>query len=281
MSKHSLALTVQAKNLHRALRAQGIKKPLAFSQELIAAQYGAANWDTLCGMAKAEDALGQKPLLLVDLPGAPDEVHVIRPGQSAKSFKAVAWDSEIIELVHTPDFLREWLEANSDAYPEGFYTEVIGLQGDGEDLSITVFDLQDGKHVRDSSNKDFWYLPMKNWYLSFWFMANDQWRRPEAPPKIFVPEVVKSADGVQLLALRSHDGSEWDHYVLIPAHIRVEDIRGRITEELDRLQELDRANENNPEYLEYSIGDIERFVRTLGCAFVHTPEELGRNWDVA
>jgi hypothetical protein len=275
MDNQSKALKEQAKNLHAALKARGDSKPLSYAQELIAAQYGQPNWDTLMGVLYSQ---AHPQLRLKDLPEnlIPDELFVER-GTLQDTLNVVGWEEDLIRRADSLEELTRFLEDNSELFPQGLQTQAICLEGDGFDLEITAEELAAGCH-KHLGGKDYWFLPKKEWYLQFVYASTDGWTNKSQAPALAVPQVVRSLKGVRMLTLRSSYGPLWSLHVLVPAHLRVETIGERISQELKRLKELDREHEDGPGYQEYTEEDIRRFVSTLGCAVIDSEASFGP-WD--
>lgn len=93
-----------------------------------------------------------------------------------------------------------------------------------------------------------------------------------------VPETVKSLKGTQFLNLLSRDGASYDIFVAVPADRNAPEVLALIEGELERLRALDKANEKNTDYDEYTEEDVKKFVSSLGCLPV-TPTGSRIVWD--
>lgn len=279
MKQEMKALKAQAKNLHAALKARGVKESLSYAQELIAAQYGQANWDTLCGVVGAQNAQAAQPLRLSDLPKGriPDEIIVER-GLSRDALNVAGWEEELIAVADSRPELEKCVAEHPELYPEGMQTAVIYLEGDGFDLCVTAEELTGGFHKR-LGGEDYWFLPVKEWYLQFVYATSDKWARSvPAVQTLTIPEVSRSVKGVELVTLTSTDGPEWNLQLLVPPHLDAEVVAARVQAELKRLHELDATHEGDPAYAEYTSEDIKRFVATQGCALMWPVKTIGP-WD--
>ncbi len=271
-------LKAQAKNLQIALAKQGIELTRGAALEAVAQQYGLPNWDTLAGLLKVKPAQSPTPTL-ADLPGSTDLVDV-ELGVSTTSCEVGEWDEAVIALLHKPDELQAFIDAHPDMYEAGMASEVLTLYGDGEDFQFTIEQLQSGKYVK-AGGRAYWHIPEEDTYLSFPHV--DVWESSVKQPvfELTVPELVKTAKGVTLVALRSVDGWAYDHYVLVPPHLDAKVIVTRLVDQLTLLKKQDADNESDSDsaYEEYTDKDLETFVATLGCEWVSQPEELGTTWD--
>lgn len=273
------ALKAQAKNLRAALSDQGIAMTLGQAQEAIAKQYGIANWDTLSALLGRKPNPAREPVL-ADLPGMPSTVTVER-GLRAEAYNVEDFDWDVIELLHKPAELQAFLEQNKATYSDGLDTCVLMLMGPDDTIELTAEMLQAGCYRGDLGGKAYWFLPDDDMYLGFdhcspWTVQDEA----SDGCKLTVPEVVKSAKGIQVVALRSHDGSKWDHFVMVPPHIPVQGVVDRLSTELKRLKALDAEQQNDASYQEYTADDVRKFVESLGCTWVDSLVEIGDNWDV-
>jgi energy-coupling factor transporter ATP-binding protein EcfA2 len=83
--------------------------------------------------------------------------------------------------------------------------------------------------------------------------------------------------GKNLVKVCSHDGAEYDRYVIVPAHLNATTISDALTAEIVRLNARDASKgEDEDEYPETSL---VAFAATLGCYWVVTPVVAGANWD--
>lgn len=271
---------VQAKNLHAALKARGNEHSLAYAQELVATQYGYANWDTLAGVVHQQNVAASQPLRLSQLPAGviPDEIIVER-GTLRDSLNVVGWEETLIELADDRQALEQALKDNAQMYPDGMATVLICLEGDGFDLNITAEELSAGCHQR-LGGQDYWHLPGKDWYLQFVYATSQLWgsEKEEASKLLPIPEVTRSLKGVRLLTLASREGRAWDLQVLVPPHLGFSEIADKVAKEIERLRELDRVHEEEAQFVEYTEQDLRRYVSTLGCQMVDAEKRIGP-WD--
>ena len=278
MKQEMKALKAQAKNLHAALKARGVKEPLSYAQELIAAQYGQPNWDTLCGVVGANDAHAAQPLRLSDLPKGQIPHEILFGFGRTDIMNVAGWEAELIGLADSEEVLRQYVAKNFERYPEGMATVVVYLQGDGFDVRITAEELSSGRHV-NLLGYNYWHTPARDLYLRFVYATRDKWARSvSAAQTLTIPEVSRSVKGVKLITLTSTDGPEWNLQLLVPPHLDAEAVAERVQAELKRLHELDAAHEGDPEYAEYTNEDLQRFVATLGCALMWPVKTIGP-WD--
>lgn len=93
-----------------------------------------------------------------------------------------------------------------------------------------------------------------------------------------IPHTVKSVKGVKVLQLTSADGDFYDEFFLLPPHLDIEVIKCKVDEELVRLKQRDRDNEEDEAYQPYMDTDVIAFVTSLGLEHVE-PEKARENWD--
>lgn len=276
------ALKAQAKSLQAVLHEQGIELKLGKVQDAVARMYGLENWNAAAVFGNHQTA--QASPTLADLSSAPTEVALEHgPKRLAHVYNVDAWDEEVIELLHKPKELSAFLVQHASVYPDGTDTCVVYLCGDGHDIELTIQDLLSGCHVRLSERtgprlRSYWKMQRPNGEILLDPLERS-WGEPKhedpLPP---VPQVVKSLKGTHLIALRSHDGSAWDHFVMVPAHIPLEQMRAKLIGHIERLKARDK--DLCDESTEYTADDIEKFVRASGCEWVSEPTELGQSWDV-
>lgn len=272
------ALKAQAKNLHAALVAQGVDYSLSQAQEAVAQQYGIANWDTLCGLVTQKAPKPRTPVL-ADLPGIPDTVQ-LEQGLWTKSYQVASYDWELIELLHKPKELQEFLDNYPELYEDGLDTTAILLEGDGQDIALTARQLMDGRY-ESLGGRSYWFIPDIDGYLSFGYET--PWVAPPAEPAPFeltVPSVVKSIKGTRIIAMRSHEGADYDHFALVPPHLKAEQVAQAIRAEVQRLHAADQALMDGQEDREYTVEDVRKFVELQGCLWVEELVEMGTNWDM-
>ena len=276
MDNQSKALKEQAKNLHAALKARGDNNPLSYAQELIAAQYGQPNWDTLMGVLHGPV---HPQLRLKDLPEnrIPAELIVDR-GTRHDILNVAGWEEDLVRRADSLKKLTRFLEDNPAQFPRGLQTRAICLEGDGFDLEVTAEELAAGCH-KHLGGKDYWHLPEKDWYLQFVYTTSQLWGSAKAATALQpIPAVIRSLKGVRLLTLASREGRAWDLQVLVPPHVGFSEIADKVAKEIERLRELDRVHEDDPQFKEYTQQDLRRYVSTLGCQMVDAEKRIGP-WD--
>jgi len=267
-------LKAQAKNLKLALEKQGIPVNLSQAQEAVAQQHGVENWDTLCGLLK-QQTVAREPVF-ADLPGVPDSVEV-EEGPSSETYNVETYDVETLELLHTPRKLDAFLKAHVEMYPRGMDSDALCLSADGEDRYFSLRQLQTAKHDMLGGRSN-WFLPDDDVYLRFNFSGSWTPPKPVTGFTLTVPELVKTANGCSLIALRSHDGSAYDHFAIVPPHLDAADISTKLVAGLKGLKQQDTDNQDNPDYQEYTDVEVRTLVESLKCTWAE-PTELGINWD--
>jgi hypothetical protein len=95
-----------------------------------------------------------------------------------------------------------------------------------------------------------------------------------------VPSVVKSIKGTRVIAMRSHDGADYDHFALVPPHLKAEQVAQAIRAEVQRLHAADQALMDGQDDQEYTVEDVRKFVELQGCLWVEELVEMGTNWDM-
>ena len=94
-----------------------------------------------------------------------------------------------------------------------------------------------------------------------------------------------SAPLPRLLALRSADGPTWDHFVFVPAHLNLDEVKAAFNTEITRLKDLNEKwlndeatqNEENPD--ELTAESLKNIALSLQCIWVEDVHELGQPWD--
>lgn len=130
------ALNAQAKNLQQALLATVPSATLAFAQELVAQQYGAADWNTLCVLATPKDAsssLAERIPRFSDLPGIPDEL-VIEEGLHASTYIVESFEEAEVHAADHPAAAGE----------DDDICVIFGL-GDYKNVELTLRELRAAK----------------------------------------------------------------------------------------------------------------------------------------
>lgn len=274
----AITLKAQAANLVAAMAEMGIKMSKSQGLEAIAKQYGVANWDTLNGMLKAKPEATRAPVL-ADMPGYPDCI-VVERGPHRTFYRVESYDEEALALLHDEKALRAHLEKNLENYDEGLDTTAISVQGDGESLAFTFNQLL-GMTYQKLGGMGTWWLNDNDTILSF--ICGDSWNPEEGgqvkPVQLpAIPQMAKSAKGVKVLQLPSHDGAQYDLFFVVPPHLDIEVITKKLGAEIERLKQQDRDNEDNPEYDEYDADDVKAFAKTLGIEPCE-PNMGNDNWD--
>lgn len=149
MSQKISALKAQAQNLRAALEKSGTPATLAFAQELLAQQYGLADWNTLVALADqkspaAPAAAAEKEPRLCDVPAIPDELR-IEYGSRTLSYDIQEFDEDFMRAMGDPQAIQAIFDAHPHLQNDRDSTTVIMGYGDGEDVELTVADLQDAK----------------------------------------------------------------------------------------------------------------------------------------
>lgn len=266
------SLKAQAENLKQALSDIGVAVTKGAALELIAKQYGFENWDTLCGMLNQPP----KPLRgvrLSDLPFPPAKAWVTQDSQ-ANSYSVEAYQEEGLALVYDEGKLRDFVSAYSEVFKEGLDSEAIYLFGDGHDVVLSFREMLNVRAERIGT-KTNWHLADGKRVISFDLEPEDLVDYESF--QLTVPKVTRSIKGSELIALRSHDGSFYDHFALVPPHLNVDTLRTKISEGLTALKSSDTANPDPEE--EYMEEDVRKLVEALGCLWVASPHEIGQNWD--
>jgi len=268
------ALKTQAKHLHAGLVAKGISMDLGNAQDLVAQQYGFDDWNTLCGTLKCKP---QMPTL-AELDQFPASVIVsTKEGETELDieYHVELCDLEGLAHVHDESSLSAYLALFPTVYPDGLQSLALALDGNNWTQVYTFEDLLGIKYL---PAENVWQLADGKTKLSF--TVTNRWSPKVQGPCLQVPEILKTAKGIELIALRSEDGSFYDHFVLVPQHLDTEAIGDKIKGEILRLKELDAQNRYNQDSLDknYSLVDIKKFVESNGCTWAD-PSEIGENWD--
>jgi hypothetical protein len=90
-----------------------------------------------------------------------------------------------------------------------------------------------------------------------------------------------SIKGISFIKMFSQDRSYGgcDKYVAVPADKDAAEVARLLDAELERLKALDRANQEDPEYAEYTEDDVDKFVASLGCVTVKHEHRLSLTRD--
>lgn len=277
--KKIASLKVQAQNLKAVLAEQGIILTQGQALETIAKQYGAPNWDTLCGMLKKPVEPVLEPRLS-DLPFVPEGLW-LEIGMRTSRCHIEKYDTEALALLHDEALLRAHLEAHADQYEGGIHSPAIALIDDGMDAELTFQMLLGIRYVRGMR----WQLKdgTKLEFCQNYNLRIGAGRSAREELELKIPEAVKSVKSVQLVKLCSHDGAAWDLHVLVPAHLHVAVITHRFEVEIRRLKERDRLNFDNPEldpsFEEYTAVELRTFAQSIGCSLPEIAEVATENWD--
>lgn len=266
------SLKAQADSLRAALAEDGVGIPKAKALELIAKQYGFANWDTLCAVAKRSEESAPPPTPLANLRCRPQQAWV-EQGHDVHCYFVETFEEEGLELLGDEKALRAFLEEFSAVYPDGLDSEAMHLFGDRHDRSFTFRDLL-GLSPRVVDGKTKWVF--SGGAQAIWFDEEPVVART-GRSELTVPKVSRSIKGTELIALRSNDGSFYDHFVLVPPHLNVDVLRAGISAGLTALKSRDAANPDSG--VEYTEQDVKALVEGLGCLWVASPHEVGQNWD--
>lgn len=274
-------LKAQAQNLKAAMSSMGIALSLAQAQEAVAQQYGLGNWDTAVGVLKKPSVAPRAPRL-ADMEYVPSDIWVEGTGPRSMKCTVESYEWDALCFHHDEAAMRAFVEADPMMYEDGMDSIAIYLFGDGLDYKFTFNQLVGMEYVG---------LGGGNWrmkdgtYLRFccddlWNPEKDAALKSKENVELVVPKTVKSIKGCQLVQLTSHDGSAYDHFVIVPPHLDAQKIADQLKEEIQRLKTLDRENQDNPAYEEYTDVTLEVFAASLGCLPVRNPVKVTENWDV-
>lgn len=270
-------LKAQAQNLKRALAEMGMTLSTGQSLEAVAKQYGQPNWDTVAGLLRKRPAPAAEPRL-VDMPCVPSDIWV-EDGMTSEKCYVENYDYEALVLLHDEVALRSFIASEPEAYEEGMDSTAIYLFADGHDHQFTFNQLLGLKHCSFADGS--WEMADGR-YLRF--CCDDLWKpldvAPEAAPELTVPKMVKSVKGCNLVVLPSNDGAEFNLHVLVPPHLDATKIRDQLTSEILRLKQMDRDNEEKPNYEEYTDTTLTAFAASLGCLLMQEPWKTSETWDM-
>ena len=265
------SLKAQAENLRAAHAEDGVEITKGKALELIAKQYGFENWDTLCAVAIRLEKPAPAPTL-ANLEYRPMRAWV-EQGPKTESYHIETFEEEGLALLGDEKALCAFLEKYPGVYEKGLDSEALYLQGDGHDRSFTFRDLI-GLAPRIVGGKTMWALADGERFIRF---DEEPVVAKTEKCELTVPRVSRSIKGVELIALRSHDGSSYDHFALVPPHLNVDTLRTKISDGLTALKDRDAAHPDSEE--EYTEQDVKKLVEGLGCLWVASPHEVGQNWD--
>jgi hypothetical protein len=236
----------------------------------VARQYGYPNWDTLCAAVLAYEKVEHEPTL-ANLQYRPMHAWVTQDG-GVKSYVIDTFEEEGLALLNNEKALTEFLAQYPSVYEDGLDSVALCLMGDGRDVSFTFRELL-GIKPELVDDKTYWSLADGKRVLSF-----DE--EPKAPEQfeLTIPKVTRSIKGTELIALRSNDGSYYDHFAMVPPQLDVEKLRAKVSDGLTELKSRDAASGDSE--AEYTENDVKALVERLGCLWIATPFEVGQSWDV-
>jgi hypothetical protein len=263
------SLKAQAENLMTGLAEEGITVTKGKSLDLVARQYGFANWDTLCAAVLAFEKSKQEPTL-ADLQFRPMHAWVTQDGVE-KSYVIHGFEEEGMPFLGNEEALTEFLAKYPGVYENGLDSDAIYLFGDGHDVSFTFRELL-GIKPELVDDKTYWSLTDGKRVLTF-----DEEPVVADTFELSIPKVTRSIKGTELIALRSNDGSYYDHFAMVPPHLDVEKMRTKVSAGLTKLKARDAASEDSE--TEYTEKDVQALIERLGCLWVANPHELGQSWD--
>jgi hypothetical protein len=262
-------LKAQAENLKAGLASEGIEISKGKALEMVARQYGFDNWDTLCAVVIQSEKAKSEPTL-ADLEYVPMRAWV-EQGPKTESYNIEVFEEEGLALLHDGQALTQFLAEYRNQFEKGLDSGALYLFGDGHVKSFTFRELL-GLKPRVIAGKTHWALADGDTFIRF-----DEEPVLAGKFELTVPKVTRSIKGTELIALRSHDGSFYDHFAIVPPHLDVETLRAKISEGLSALKERDAAEEDLDK--EFTETDVKALVERLGCLWVATPHEVGQNWD--
>jgi len=265
------SLKAQAENLMAGLVEEGITVTKGKALDLVARQYGYVNWDTLCAAVLAVEKSNHEPTL-ADLQFRPMHAWV-EQGGDVKSYVIDTFEEEGLALLNNEKALTEFLAQYPSVYEDGLDSVALCLMGDGRDVSFTFRELL-GIKPELVDGKTYWSLADGKRVLSF-----DE--EPNAPEEfeLTIPKVTRSIKGTELIALRSSDGSYYDHFAMVPPHLNVEKMRTKVSDGLTELKKRDAASGDSE--AEYTEKDVKALIERLGCLWVANPHEVGQSWDAS
>lgn len=263
------SLKAQAENLMVGLAEEGITVSKGKALDLVARQYGFANWDTLCAAVLRFEEGVQAPTL-ADLEFRPSTAFV-EQGVHTAGYHVDVYEEEGLALINDEPGLRAFLAKYPDLFERGLDSTALFLLGDGHDIELSFREMLGVKHTV-VNGKSVWALADGKRFIGF-----DTEPVVATQFELTIPKVTRSIKGTKLIALRSGDGSFYDHFAMVPPHLDVEKIRTKISEELTALKDRDAANPDSDD--EYTEKDVRAIIERLGCLWVASPHEVGQNWD--
>jgi hypothetical protein len=263
-------LKAQALNLKHAMDKMGVAISLAQALEAIAGQYGMENWDTLAGVVNGQPLAPQAQLAgllsklsMVELKGC----------SGTKKFCTILYlDQEALTYAPNETQLQQHVAGNPKKYPAGMANIALRVRDSNGDYQFSLAEV-----AGMTCDTDYWYLA--SGLVALRFHSEVEPVQSATRVDLVVPQMAKSAKGCQLLILPSHDGAEYDRHVIVPPHLKADVISVKLAEEIRRLKEIDRVNEENDKYDGYTDEDIARYVRSIGCLWVGKPAVVAENWD--
>lgn len=263
------SLKAQAENLKAALAEQGIEITRGVALDTVAKQYGFANWDTLSGVLNQPVTAAPKPTLK-DLAYYPMHAWVEK-GAQTQSYNVEGYEEEGLALLGDEKALSGFLAKYPDSFSKGLDSEAMYLLGSGHDVSFTFRDLL-GLEYKELGGKGYWALKDGDRFIRF---DSEPVILPVKTVEMTVPKVVRTIKGTELIAMRSHDGSDSDRFVMVPPHLKLEVIRSKISKGLTELKAAVSDADAG-----VAVEDVEKMVKNLGCLWVQRPHEVGQNYDL-
>ncbi len=263
------SLKAQADNLMVALAEEGIKIEKGKALDLVARQYGFPNWDTLCA-AVIEFEKSNKEPTLADLSRRPMHAWVEQDG-AEQSYVIEGFEEEGMPLLGNETALTDFVAKYPSVYEKGIDSDAIYLFGNGHDVAFTFRELM-GIKPELVDDTTYWSLTDGKRVIRF-----DEEPVYRDTFELTIPKVTRSIKGSELIALRSSDGSFYDHFAIVPPHLKVETLCTKISEGLATLKAADAANEDLD--AEYTEKHVKALVERLGCLWVAEPHEICQNWD--
>jgi hypothetical protein len=263
------SLKAQAENLMVALAEQGTTVEKGKALDLVARQYGFTNWDTLCA-AVLDFEKSEKAPTLANLQYRPMHAWVEQDGVE-KSYVIEGFEEEGMPFLGNEAELTAFLAKYPSVYETGLDSNAIYLLGDGHDVSFTFRELM-GIKPELVDDTTYWSLTDGKRVIRF-----DEEPVYRDTFELTIPKVTRSIKGTELIALRSSDGSFYDHFAMVPPHLNVETLRTKISDGLTSLKAADAENDD-PD-LEYTEKEVQALVERLGCLWVSVPYEVGQSWD--
>jgi hypothetical protein len=264
------SLKAQAENLMVALAEDGVKVEKGKALDFVARQYGFVNWDTLCA-AVLEFETSKKAPTLADLQYRPMHAWVEQDGVE-KSYVIEGFEGEGMPLLGDVAALTDFVAKHPSVYEKGLDSDAIYLLGDGHDVSFTFRELM-GINPELVDDTTYWSLTDGKRVIRF-----DEEPVYRDTFELTIPKVTRSIKGTELIALRSSDGSFYDHFAMVPPHLNVEKLRTKISDGLTKMKEADAANRDDSDK-EYTEIDVKKLIEGLGLLWVASPQEVGQNWD--